>query len=258
MQQGFDTRIVSYEYIHSVTPEDFAKLIEAIDPHDGEYILDAMCGYGAVGKGVLEKASNANVWFLDESEIQINRAKENVPTMDPSHFIIDSLPHDNFGDEYFDKIAIKMGLHEVSLQQHLAVLKEFHRIIKQAGKIIVWDIMLNDESQSLFQDVIRKKDELAGFDLLVKERYFFREEEFIRNAQNAGFKTITDFHKITSNYSSKRRLESELKGDVTKLEELNNFIRTRFTLELKAKLEFKDLGDDVTFKIPKKIFILQK
>src|SRR4051812_47253283 len=104
MKQGFDTRIVSYEHIHSVDPKDFEKLIEAIDPQKDEVILDAMCGYGAVGKAVLEKQPAAEVFLVDESEVQIQRAMENIPALDKSRFIVSSLPHDNFKDEQFDKI----------------------------------------------------------------------------------------------------------------------------------------------------------
>ncbi|MBX4210977.1 class I SAM-dependent methyltransferase [Candidatus Parcubacteria bacterium] len=151
-----------------------------------------------------------------------------------------------------------MGLHEVSLQQHLAILKEFYRILKPNGKVIVWDIMLSGETQELFQDIIRKKDQLAGFDLLVKERYFFREDEFIKNAQDSGFRSIVDYDKNPFDFSSIKRLDSELKGNIGLLQVLNDFIRNRFTPELKKKLEYKDTGDDISFKIPKKIFVLEK
>lgn len=258
MQQGFDNRIVSYEHIHSISPEDFEKLIDAIDPQEGEIILDAMCGYGAVGKAVLERNPKVNVFFNDESEVQIQRAIKNLPDVDRSRFIVSALPHDNFQPNCFDKIVVKMGLHEVSLSQHLEILKEFHRILKPNGKVIVWDIMLNDASQKLFQDIIRKKDELAGFNLLTRERYFFREDEFLKNAVDAGFESSKDFHKIKYNFSSKKRLESELDNDTEKLRELNEYIRGRFPEELRGRLEYQDLGDDVRFTIIKKIFILQK
>ena len=157
-----------------------------------------------------------------------------------------------------DKIVIKMGLHEVSLAQHLQILKEFNRILKLTGKIIVWDIMLNDNTQSLFQDIIREKDRLAGYDLLTTERYFFRENEFLKNTEEAGFTKVTEFHKISYRFSSKRRLESELKNDISKLKELNEFIRIRFPQNLKQLMNYEEKGDDIQFTITKKIYVLQK
>ncbi|MBX4210978.1 class I SAM-dependent methyltransferase [Candidatus Parcubacteria bacterium] len=95
MKKGFDTRIVSYEHIHSVTPEDFTRLVNAVDPQPGEVILDAMCGYGAVGKHITERVPKADVWYLDESEVQIQRAKDNISNAEATHFIVDTLPHDD-------------------------------------------------------------------------------------------------------------------------------------------------------------------
>jgi len=258
MSKGFDKRIVSYERLHSIKPEDFQILIDAISPKIGEVILDAMCGYGAVGKAVLEKEPKSEVYFLDESSVQLERAIANVQNVDNDHFILDSLPHDNFQDDFFDTVVIKMGLHEVSLTKHLEILKELKRILKPDGKVVVWDIMLNDSTQELFQAIIRKKDELAGFDLLMEERYFFREDEFIKNAKWAGFENRKDYHTISYRFSSLQRLEQELGADREKLKQLNEFIRDRFNEDLKEKLNYEDLGDDIRFTVTKKIYILKE
>lgn len=79
----------------------------------------------------------------------------------------------------------------------------------------------------------------------------------MKNAKEAGFKTIQEFHPIAYRFSSQRRLESELGGDIKKLEQLNTYIRERFTPTLKEKLNFEDLGDDIHFNATKKIFILK-
>ena len=151
-----------------------------------------------------------------------------------------------------------MGLHEVPKEEQLKVLRDFFRILKPKGKVVIWDIMLNNDNQSLFQDVIRKKDELAGFDMLVKERYFFREEEFLENVKKAGFTRIKDFHTIHNRFSSRRRLESELKNNIILLKRLNDYIRKRFPEELKKSLKYSDLGEDIQFNLIKKIYILNK
>jgi len=258
MKQGFDVRIVSYEHIHSINPEDWNKLVEAINPQPNETILDGMCGYGAVGKGILEKEKSVNLFLLDESEVQIKIAEENLPQVPKENFSVSSLPKSNFKDEFFDKVIIKMGLHEVPKKEQLHIAKEVSRILKPKGKFIIWDIMLNDKTQSLFQDVIRKKDELAGFDMLTRERYFFREDEFLDTMKKANFSKIKEFHTIHYRFSSRKRLESELHNDKKKLDSLNEFIRKRFPEELKKSLKFQDSGDDIQFTITKKIFVMTK
>ncbi|KKR05950.1 MAG: Methyltransferase type 11 [Parcubacteria group bacterium GW2011_GWC2_39_14] len=258
MKHGFDIRIVSYEHIHSIHKKDWNKLLKAINPQPNEIILDGMCGYGAVGKRILEKENSAKLFLLDESKVQMKRAEANLPEVPKKNFTISSLPKSNFKKEFFDKIVIKMGLHEVPKKEQVNIAKEVSRILKPKGKFIVWDIMLNNKTQSLFQDIIRKKDELSEFDMLTKERYFFKEDEFLKTMREATFSKITEFHTINYKFSSRKRLESELHNDKKKLNLLNEFIRKRFPKELKQPLDFKDNGDDIQFMITKKIYIMTK
>ena len=258
MKHGFDVRIVSYEYIHNINQKDWNKLLEAISPKPNETILDGMCGYGAVGKGILGREKSINLFLLDESEVQMERAKENLPQVPKNRFIIASLPKSEFREEFFDKVVIKMGLHEAPKKEQLKIAKEVYKILKPSGKFIVWDIFLNDQTQHFFQDVIRKKDELAGFDMLTKERYFFREDEFLDTMKKANFSKIKEFHTFQYRFSSKRRLESELHNDKKKLDLLNEFIRKRCPEELKKTLKFQDNLDDIQFTITNKIFVMSK
>jgi ubiquinone/menaquinone biosynthesis C-methylase UbiE len=257
-KEGFDVRIVSYEHIHSIKPKDKKALIDAINPKPNEKILDAFCGYGAVGKDCLEREKKLDLYFEDESGVQIKRAKENLPNIPKNRFSSNSFIKNDFKKEFFDKVVIKMGLHEIPKKQQLEVSKEAYRILKPDGKLIIWDIMLNKETQKLFQDIIRKKDELAGFDMLVRERYFFREDEFLETMKKAKFSKIKEFHTIDYRFSSKKRLEQELHNSLKRLQELNEFIRKKFTEKLKKSLKYKDLGDDIQFNIIKKIYVMEK
>lgn len=258
MPQGFDNRIVSYERIHSIKQEDFDALLEAVDPKPGQIILDAMCGYGAVAKGLIQKEPSIQIYLCDESEVQLERAKANLPELPDSCFPLQSFPGSSFAPDFFDAIVIKMGLHEVPKDKQGMVVQEIYKLLKPDGKFVVWDIMLNQETQALFQDIIRKKDELAGFDMLVRERYFFREEEFLNLIKAANFTSIHDFHTIHYRFSSKKRLESELHNDSNRLDQLNGYIRTRFPEELKTKMNYEDRGDDIQFDIVKKIYLMAK
>jgi ubiquinone/menaquinone biosynthesis C-methylase UbiE len=257
-KQGFDVRIVEYEKIHNIDKKDMAALVRAVNPKAGDVILDGMCGYGSVGKEVLKKSKAAIVYFLDESSVQIKRAKLNLPEVPSDRFKIGSFPKTRFKKEFFDTVVIKMGLHEVPKLQQKEVLKEVYRILKPEGLLVIWDIMLNIENQKLFQSVIRKKDSLSGFDMLTKERYFFREDEFLKNVKVAGFIEPKDFYHVHYRFSSKRRLESELHGDAERLRKLNEHIRKVFPRGLKRKMGYKDAGDDIQFNILKKIYTVQK
>ena len=257
-KQGFDVRIVQYEHIHSISPEDEKALVEAINPKPGEKILDAFCGYGAVSKNLLKKEDKANLWLNDESEVQIKRAIENLPDLSRDHFILGNFLKVDFEDKLFDKVVVKMGLHEVSKKLQLNVAKKIYKILKPKGKLIIWDIMLNNDTQNLWQDIIRKKDELAGFDMLTRERYFFREDEFLETMKKAKFSEVKYFHTVNYRFSSRKRLESELHNETKRLDQLNEFIRMRFPENLKQTLKYEDSGDDIQFNTVKKIYVMKK
>lgn len=258
VKAGFDKRIVSYEYIHSTSPEDEEALLNAINPQPNEKILDAFCGYGAVGKYCLEREPSIDLWLNDKSEVQIKRAKENLKNVSENHFILGHFPNVKFDKSSFDKVVIKMGLHEVQKEEQLKVAKKVFEILKPNGRFVIWDIMLKKEFQKLWQDIIRKKDELAGFDMLVKERYFFREDEFLENMKKAGFTKIKEFHIVNYRFSSLKRLKQELHNDKKRLEQLNDYIRKRFPENLKKTLKYEDKGDDIQLSITKKIYVMEK
>ena len=94
-KEGFDKRIVFYEDIHNIKPEDEKALIEAINPKPHEKILDAFCGYGAITKNCLEKEPKSDLWLNDESEVQIKHtdtdSEENRPNLPESQ------PKNNIG-----------------------------------------------------------------------------------------------------------------------------------------------------------------
>ncbi len=258
MKQGFDNKIVSYEHIHSIKPEDWKELIKAINPQPKEKILDAFCGYGAVGKSILEKEKTVELWLNDESEVQIKRAKENLPDLSKERFILGHFPKVNLEKESFDKVTIKMGLHEVPKEEQKEVIKKVHEVLKPKGKLIIWNILLEKDNQKDFRKIFKEKDKLAGFENLAKNRYFFREDELINNIKIAGFTKFEIVSEGNLIFSTKKRLESELKNDKDRLDKLNKFIRKTFPENLKQKLNYKDKGDDIQFNIIKKIFVIEK
>lgn len=258
MKQGFDVRVVSYEQVHNIQKDDWTAFMKAVNPQPGEVILDGMCGYGACAKGIREITTKTDLYFLDESTVQIKRAKENFPEVEDHKFHTEAMENSSFEDGFFDKVVIKMGLHEVPLEDQPKISNEVYRILKPGGKLILWDIMLNDDTQELFQKVIRKKDELAGFEMLVKERYFFREDQFLNHMKNAKFSKVENFHEMIYEFSSINRLHAEFKSDEKTLETFNNYILEVFPEEMKSKLNYKELPNDIHFNVLKKVYLLEK
>ncbi len=131
-------------------------------------ILDAGCGEGRFSKYFIEK--NANITSLDISEEYINVIKANIRR---GKFVVGSVTDLPFPKNSFDYIF------SVDVLQHVPninkAIKEFHRVLKINGKVIIIDknkFGLNSK-YLIPQILIQKYKELTewryeGF----KERWF--------------------------------------------------------------------------------------
>jgi len=199
--KGFDARIVDFSIIHSQKKQDLEKFMEIISLKEGQVVLDAMSGYGAVALEILDfakiKGFSLEVFLLDESPVQIECSKQNLPSLKPNHFIESDVRKTPFSDAFFDTVVIRMGLHELPEQEQKNALKEVFRILKHGGKLIAWDLsFLDSKTQKVFQELIRKKDELAGFETLAEKRYFPRREELLEIFKTTGFENVSVAQKI--------------------------------------------------------------
>lgn len=270
LRRGYDIRIVPYEEIHSIRPQDFETLVRAIDPQSGDHILDAGAGYGAVTREVVQRSKVKDLRFcvLDISAVQLRRAISRLQGQIGSafveervQFVQDSILHPPFDDSSFDKAAAKMLIHEIPRYRQPQAVKEIFRLLKPGGKFVVWDLMLDIHTQEFFQDVIRRKDELAGYQYLAKYRYFLREDEWVELLVDAGFTDIKKEADVFYELHTKKRLKSELGGDQQKLLDWHTFIRDRakeLPQRVLEKLSYKDNGGDITFIPPKAIYSASK
>ena len=275
---SYEYRVVEYEKIHKIKDEYFEELVDAVDPQDKEVILDGMDGYGAASKWILRRAKSlgftVEIYTLDKSVIQIERARKNVPSITEDHIVKADIRQSGFPDGMFDKVVIKMGVHEVPKNEQIKIFKEVSRILKPGGRLVIWELALTEENQKLFQDFIREKDTLAGFDSMARERYFPRHDELRKLFLDAGFSDIKDYYDIQYQpstwdrreelVSKERKILTDQKTVLTdedeqKLKELGEkrakklteFVRKNFPEHLKEKMKFKDVGDDIQFEVRK-------
>lgn len=278
IKKGFDDRIVKYEYIHGNQESDFQNMITAINPQETDIILDGCGGYMDISKRILnqfisnEKKPEIYVW--DESSVQLERAKaENILPED--HLLQGDIINISFPNNMFDKVVVKMGMHEIPFEKQKIAFQECYRVLKPGGKLIIWELSLpNDEIQKLFQEIIREKDRICGFDFLAENRYFQKHSELVELFNQSGFKNIKDEFPIKSHLSMERRLSEfvskdrleiiRTKGKIEhedenmlsqfayeRLKKLCEYIRSRFPEHLKEKLQFKDSGSNIEFVVDK-------
>lgn len=269
---GFNDRIVRYEQIHKVKDADYEALINVIDPQPGEIIFEGCAGYADISKRIIKSTESfekkPDLYILDESPVQIERARKELETFPENHIILGDVRKTGMPAEKFDKVIIKMGVHELPKEEQPKVFSEMYRILKPEGKFIIWELSLSEETQKAFQDILRKKDELAGFDAMVENRYFQRHDELQKLFESAGFMDVKDEYKIRYVFDPKGRLEEliskdrremlEEKGALSEEDEkelhrraqervstLIAYIRERVSDDIKEKIEYKDLGDNI-------------
>lgn len=282
---SYQKRIVQYEKIHSIDEKDFEIMVTAINPKNNQIILDACCGYGAVSKKLQQTIEDLNLntklVLLDNSPLQLSRAKENFKDSKNVEFFEADATDTDFESETFDTIANKMGLHEVPQDLQESMLKEFYRILKQDGQIVIWELALSEETQPIFSRIIQKKDELAGFDSLVRNRYFPKKQDTLDLLNKVGFKNAHVVSNVYPTLSIRNRkeefvsvdrlrileekgfLDEEDKKELDKISEekinaLLDFVRKELAEDEKEIMNYEDIGNDITLQAQKAIFKASK
>lgn len=287
-ETGRATRSVDFKVAHNQSAEQLKQFIEIIDPKPGEVILDSMCGYGAVAKEILDftktKGFQPDIYLLDNSDLQLSAAKNNLKLTN-DRVISSGVESTPFPQDTFDTVVMKMGLHELPKEKQVDALKEMFRVLKRGGKFVTWELALEDVSvQKIFQDIMRKKDELAGFDDLVANRYFQSHNEMISFLESAGFLDVRVRQTISSELSLRVR-EKELiskdrvdilarNGVITEQDEeylsrigkercdmLISYVKeymSQFSDEIKKKFKYREMEGDVYFTPEIEVFVGKK
>lgn len=263
---GFDIRLVRYEKIHNISKDQFDILSSIVNLKSNEQVLDAGAGYGSVTQVLLERnkhLQNVTYTLSDISLVQLKRAKNELPNEFGEsfvnknlRFVLDNIAESNLQDKTFDKIIAKMLIHEIKKEYQQAAIDEIYRTLKPGGKLIIWDVLLNDSIQMFIQSIIRKKDKLAGFHDLVENRYLFKTTELENMLSDAGFTHINQDANFPYTLNTASRLDCELKNDVNKLHEWNDFIRgaaKELSSEELIFLNYEDKSLDICLTFPKGI-----
>lgn len=248
----YSRRYVTYEGLHGVRDQDITTLIEHLELPRRGTIADLMGGYGAITTHIVRHIQKKNlmIWpvILDSSIEQLNRAKDTIPTTNIS-YVHEDIRTTTLEDNLLAAAIIKMGIHELPKKDQQLAYNQAWRILKSGGTLLSWHTILDEEEQAVFSSIVRKKDELAGFDGLAKNRYFFTEQEERRYLKDAGFiKT----HRIMTSpfpYHTHLRLHTEFGGDEKKLLEYNDYIRNAITPSLKKRWHYEDKGSYLEFTV---------
>jgi ubiquinone/menaquinone biosynthesis C-methylase UbiE len=152
------------------------SLIKYIDANSSDVVLDFGCGVGRLSKFIAPKVRS--VIGVDKSSNMLDIAKEinAMQNIQYAHFINYPLPFEN---QYFSKIFSYWVLQHIDNQELKNTFIDFHRLLKDNGRVYLFEQVRNQESVVL--DSIhhqRKREEYhklmdeAGFELVHAQRVF--------------------------------------------------------------------------------------
>lgn len=259
--EGWERRNVDFSRAHGNEDEAFQALIENLDVKPGEVIGDVMSGYGSVSRKILEYCAKNRVFakliLIDAYENQLRKSYEHLAEFEGQGFVVERIVGDARCislESKLDKAVIKMGLHEVPMRDQKTILEKTYKSLKPTGEVYVWESMgQTPEINEWFRKIVKKKDELAGFQSLVENRYFPNDSELVEAMRKAGFMDISEVYKGEFRYITENLL-GDFDGDYGKVKDWNKYLRMSVPEHIKRAINFTDNGPSISMSFAKKIF----
>ncbi len=120
-------------YVHNIIKKHILKQIKGT-PNS---ILDMCCGTGDISILLAKKYPKSNIYGIDFSEKMLNIAQKKSEKYNIRYIEADvmNMP---FNNDSFDLCTISFGLRNLPSVQE--ALKEFYRILKPSGQLIIMDL----------------------------------------------------------------------------------------------------------------------
>lgn len=137
-----------YELVEVFARHIREKVVSDSGLSPGAKVLDMACGTGA--QSIAFAKHGFSVVGVDLSPDMLARAKRKVGNDDDVTFLCLDASRVPFADSEFDLATISFGLHDMPEEIGVAVLKEMRRVTKPAGKIVIVDYDVPQNSFSSF------------------------------------------------------------------------------------------------------------
>jgi len=213
-------------------------------------VLEAMCGTGIVGtaaKKSLEKQNKkCDLFYLDFSKEMLEQIGE------PSKKILGDIRRMPFPNNFFDRIFIRHGIHDLDKDSQILAFKEVYRILKpDDGVFVLVAYYGGEQTQYFYNQLVNLKDELAGWSSALK-RHFPTKKEYVGLFREAGFLEITDNFNFVGKIAYQK---TELAGETG--EKWKNFV-LNMPPKIKAAMNIKIKKGILEYNFPCAVFTARK
>lgn len=143
-----------YDVLNFCIPyrEMIDALVKAVAPRFGEKILDAGGGTGNVAVELTKSGADVIVFDFSKEALEICEQKDsriNICFGD----LTQKLP---FSDNYFDKVVSNNAIYTITEDKRINVIREFWRVLKPGGKIIISNVKKEWRPLDIYIDHIKK------------------------------------------------------------------------------------------------------
>lgn len=262
VKEDWQIRNVRYEEIHGISQAEFDIFAGmCMDDMYGHYphrdkkgerpklVVDLMSGYGALTRELVKKCERENIpvipVLIDKYKEQIERSLQELRDYPAVRIVGDARDiGDMLLEDTVDMVMMKQGLHEIPRDGQQGVINGVHKVLKKRGLLYVWDMWLKDDTQEVFQEIMRAKDRLTGYQGLARDRYFLMCEEIMGYMEKAGFDLVETKRGMVHKLSTEKRLV-EFCNDERKLEKWHEEIRKIVPKAIREKIRYNDSGENI-------------
>lgn len=158
---------LTYDLLSEALPYQrlLADLIKVLEVKKGDLILDAGSGTGNLSILLKEYGAKPTGYDFSAKALEIHLRKDK----DAAVYLGDLRSKLPFPDNYFDKIVSNNVIYTISKNERLAILEEFHRILKINGKFVIANVHTGFNPLIILKDHLRENIKLNGASKTIKD-----------------------------------------------------------------------------------------
>lgn len=160
IQKYYSWRASNYDAGAGFEVEHHAEALRLADVQKGQRVLDVACGTGRGTVGLAQAVSpSGRVDALDLSKAMLDQARAKIDKLGLSthvYFKQGNARELPYPDETFDVIYNGYMFDLIPLDSFLPILKEFERVLKPGGKLVLLNMSKPDKRKTFYERVYEK------------------------------------------------------------------------------------------------------